>query len=163
MHHPTREEKQMIRSLRAVSLAFAAAAAVHAPSALAQANPELLVKQRQSAMTLIGKYWGPINGMAQGKVPYDAQVVARNAAFLDALSQMPWDGFDPSTKGVKSRALPAIWENPEKFKEAQERLRGAIVKLVAAANSGNQESVSAAAKVVGKACGACHNDFREKQ
>jgi cytochrome c556 len=76
---------------------------------------------------------------------------------------MPWDGFDPSTKGVKSRALPAIWENPEKFKEAQERLRGAIVKLVAAAKSGNQESVSAAAKVVGKACGACHNDFREKQ
>ena len=27
-----------------------------------------------------------------------ATVVARNAGWLGALRQMPWDGFDPSTK-----------------------------------------------------------------
>ena len=35
-------------------------------SAMAQAKPDVLVKQRQAAMTLIGKYWGPIAGMPSG-------------------------------------------------------------------------------------------------
>ena len=51
-------------------------------AALAQVKPEILVKQRQSAMTLIGKYFGPLGGMAQGKVPFDAKIVQRNAEYL---------------------------------------------------------------------------------
>ena len=129
-------------------------------AAFAQAKPDVLVKQRQAVMTLQGKYWGPVNGMAQGKVPYNAQIVARNTAYLDALTQMAWDGFDPSTKDEKSRALPAIYDDPAKFKEAQDRLRGAIGKLVAA--MGDEGSVKAAAGEVGKACGACHESFRAK-
>ena len=77
-------------------------------SVLAQAKPEQLVKQRQSAMTLIAKYWGPIAGMASGKVPYNADVVARNATYLENLAQMPWDGFNESAKDVKSAALPPL-------------------------------------------------------
>lgn len=142
-----------------VSLCAFAAAALLAHLAYAQQKPEILVKQRQAAMTLIGKYWGPLNAMAQGKAPYSAELAARNARFLDALSQMPWDGFDPGTKGEKSRALPAIYENPAKFKEAQERLRGAIAKLVAARDEG---AFKAAAGEVGKACGGCHDSFRAK-
>ena len=40
--------------------------------------------------------------MAQGKVPYNPRIVQRNAEYLGALAQMPWDGFDPSTKSVKA-------------------------------------------------------------
>ncbi len=131
-------------------------------NALAQAKPEVLVKQRQSAMTLQGKYWGPLGAMAQGKAPYNAEVVARNAAFLDALTQMPWDGFTAATKDEKNtKALPAIYENPAKFKEAQDRLRSAVGKLVAA-STGDEGAFKAAAGEVGKACGGCHNDFRQK-
>ena len=75
---------------------------------LAQAKPEVLVKQRQAVMTLQGKYFGPMAAMAQGKAPYDVKIVQRNAGFLDNLSRMPWDGFDPGTKDVKSAALPAV-------------------------------------------------------
>ena len=131
-------------------------------TAFAQAKPDVLVKQRQSAMTLQGKYWGPLNGMAQGKVPYNAQIVARNAGYLDALTQMPWDGFDPSTKDEKSRALPAVYDDAEKFKENQDRLRGAVGKLVAASKGGDEGAFKAAAGEVGKACGACHENFRAK-
>ena len=73
--------------------------AVYMFPAQAQVKPETLVKQRQSAMTLQGKYFYPIRAMAQGKAPYDANVVIRNVGYLDALSRMPWDGFQPSTKG----------------------------------------------------------------
>ena len=128
----------------------------------AQAKPEVLVKQRQAAMTLVGKYWGPTNAMAQGKAPYDANVAARNAGYLQALAQMPWDGFAESTKDTpeKTRALPAIWAEPAKFKEAAERLQSATAKLAAAAK--DEGAFKAAAGEVGKSCGACHNDFRAK-
>src|SRR5256885_2804658 len=101
-------------------------------AALAQAKPEQLVKQRQAVMTLQGKYFGPMGGMAQGKVPYNADVVRRNAGFLDNLSRMPWDGFDPSTKDVKdikTAALPAIWSEPDKFRQAADRLQAETSKL----------------------------------
>ena len=97
----------MNKKIFSACLALAVSAgAGYATSAFAQAKPEVLVKQRQAAMTLQGKYFGPLAAMAQGKAPYNADVAARNAAFLDVLSQMAWDGFSPSTKDTteKTRA-----------------------------------------------------------
>jgi len=131
--------------------------------AVAQVKPEILVKQRQAAMTLQGKYFGPLAGMAQGKLPYDANIVQRNAGYLDVLDRMPWDGFDPSTKNVKSAALPAIWSEPAKFKEAQERLQSEVSRLVSVSKGGDEGAVKAQIGAVGKACGNCHENFREKQ
>ena len=131
--------------------------------AVAQVKPEILVKQRQAAMTLQGKYFGPLAGMAQGKLPYYANIVQRNAGYLDVLDKMPWDGFDPSTKNVKSAALPAIWNEPAKFKEAQERLQSEVSRLVSVSKGGDEGAVKAQIGAVGKACGGCHENFREKQ
>ncbi|HLQ02725.1 MAG TPA: cytochrome c [Burkholderiales bacterium] len=135
-------------------------------TAFSQVKPEVLVKQRQSAMTLQGKYFGPMAGMAQGKVPYNGDVVARNAAYLDVLDKMPWDGFAESTKDlkdVKTAALPAIWNEPAKFKEAQERLQSEVSKLVSVSKSGDEAAVKAQIGAVGKSCGGCHENFRQKQ
>ena len=135
-------------------------------AALAQVKPEILVKQRQSAMTLIGKYFGPLGGMAQGKVPFDAKIVQRNADYLHALAQMPWDGFDASTKGikdVKTRALPAIWEQPGKVKEAIERFESEVGKLQQVSKGGDEGAIKAQIGAVGKSCGGCHEHFREKR
>ena len=131
--------------------------------AVAQAKPEILVKQRQAAMTLQGKYFGPLAGMAQGKLPYDASIVQRNAGYLDVLDKMPWDGFDPGTKNVKSAALPAVWSEPAKFKEAQERLQSEVARLVSVSKGGDEGAVKAQIGAVGKSCGNCHENFREKQ
>lgn len=151
----------MKKSLFAAALGVALGVA--ASSALAQAKPEVLVKQRQAAMTLIGKYFGPLGGMAQGKVPYNAQIVQRNAGYLDNLSRMPWDGFDASTKGEKSRALPAIWEQNDKFKEAAARFENEAAKLYQVSRSGDEAAVKAQIGAVGKSCGSCHDNFRQKQ
>jgi cytochrome c556 len=132
-------------------------------AALAQVKPDVLVKQRQSAMTLIGKYFGPLGGMAQGRVPFDAKLVQRNADYLNALAQMPWDGFDPSTKNEKSRALPAIWEQPDKVKDAAQRLQSEVGKLQSVAKEGDESAIKAQIGAVGKACANCHDNFREKQ
>jgi cytochrome c556 len=152
----------MRTSAVAVLLALSLGAVTDA--ALAQVKPELLVKQRQAVMTLQGKYLGPLGAMAQGKAPYNADIVRRNAAFLDNLSRMPWDTFDPSTKDVKgSNALPAIWEQPDKFKEAQSRLENELHKLYQVSQSGDENAVKAQIGAAAKACGGCHENFRQKQ
>ena len=149
----------MKKSLLAAGLAVALVSG----SALAQMKPETMVKQRQAAMTLLGKYWGPMAGMMQGKVPYDAKIVQRNAGFLDNISRMPWDGFAESTKDVKSAALPAIWSDSAKFAEAADRLQNEASKLYAVSRSGDEAAVKAQLGAVGKSCGGCHESFRQKQ
>ena len=134
-----------------------------AGAAMAQVKPEVLVKQRQAGMTLISKYFGPLGGMAQGKVPFNAQLVQRNADYLAALSQMPWDGFDPSTADVKSRAKPELYKEMDKVKGLIERFQGEVKKLQTAAKSGDEAAIKSQIAAVGKACGACHDPYREKQ
>jgi cytochrome c556 len=132
-------------------------------SAFSQAKPDVQVKQRQSAMALTAKYFGPLGMMAQGKIPFDAKVAVRNAAFLDALAKMPWDNFTPDTQAEKSRTLPEAFKDAGKFKDAQDRLQGDVAKLVSATKTGNEANIKAAAADVGKACAGCHDSFRAKQ
>jgi cytochrome c556 len=146
-----------------LSAALAVALGGVAGLAAAQAKPEQLVKQRQSAMTLIAKYWGPIAGMASGKVsPYNADVVSRNATYLENLAQMPWDGFHENTKGEKSRALPEVWSQRAKFDELATRLQTETAKLGDLARKKDEAGVKQQYAAVGKVCGACHEGFRAK-
>ncbi len=135
----------------------------YACGALAQVKPETLVDQRVAAMRLQGKYfYGSLLPMAQGKIPYDASVAARNASYLEVLAKMPWDGFEPSTKDLKTRALPDVYAEPAKFKAAQDSLNAEVTKLVAATKSGNEANVKTAIMDVNKSCGSCHDTFRAK-
>lgn len=131
-------------------------------AAMAQAKPDVLVKQRQAAMTLIGKYWGPIAGMPSGKAPYNAERVATNAAYLEVLSKMPWDGFTADTKGENSKALPAVFTDTAKFKDGADAMQRSIASLAKISKGGDEASVKAAIAEVGKTCGGCHENFRAK-
>ncbi len=134
-----------------------------AGAAVAQVKPEVLLKQRQAGMTLISKYFGPLGGMAQGKVPFNAQLVQRNANYLAVLTEMPWDGFDPSTANEKSRAKPELFKEMDKVKELIDRFQGEVKKLQTAAKGGDEAAIKSQIAAVGKACGACHDRYREKQ
>jgi cytochrome c556 len=149
--------KNLVAAVVAVTLGSIAGIAA------AQQKPDVLVKQRQSAMTLIGKYWGPIAGMASGKVsPYNADVVSRNATYLENLAQMPWDGFHDSTKDEKSRTLPEAYSQKAKFDELAQRLQSETAKLGELARKKDEAGVKQQYAAVGKVCGACHEGFRAK-
>jgi len=152
----------MTKSLVAAALAVTLGSL--AGFAAAQVKPEIMVKQRQSAMTLIGKYWGPIAGMASGKVsPYNADVVSRNATYLENLAQMPWDGFHESTKDEKNtKALPEVWSQKAKFDELAQRLQTETAKLGEVARKKDEAGVKQQYAAVGKVCGGCHESFRAK-
>jgi cytochrome c556 len=140
----------------AVGVGFAA-------GVLAQAKPETLVQQRVSAMRLQGKYLYPLVAMAQGRVPYDGAIVSRNAGYLDVLIRMPWDGFDPSTKDVKSNALPDVYADPAKFKTAIDQMYAEMSKFQATVKTGNEANIKTAILDLNKVCNSCHDTFRQKQ
>ncbi|MEO6408722.1 MAG: cytochrome c [Burkholderiaceae bacterium] len=132
-------------------------------NAVAQVKPEVLVEQRQAAMILQAKYLYSLLPMAQGRIPYDGAIVARNAGYLDVLIRMAWDSFEPSTQGVKSRALPEVYSDPAKFKAAQETMFAEMAKFVAIVKTGNEASIKPAIVDLNKACNACHETFRQRQ
>ena len=129
---------------------------------MAQAKPDVLVKQRQSAMVLIGKYWGPIAGMPTGKAPYNAERVATNAPLLEMLAKMPWDGFHENTKGENSRALPAVFTDTAKFKDGADAMQRSLTNLVKVSKGTDEAATKAAIAEVGKTCSSCHETFRAK-
>lgn len=137
--------------------------AVWATPASSQARPEVPVKQRQAAMALQGKYFYPMRNMAQGKIPYDASTVARNVVFLDALARMPWDGFTPATRDIKSQATAAVFTDTAKFKEAQDRFMAEVTRLTEVARKGDEASIRPQVMAVDKSCNSCHDTFRERQ
>lgn len=145
--------------LTAGALALGVACALPAS---AQVRPDVLVKQRQAAMILQGKYFYPIRAQAQGKVPYDAAFVARNVVFLDALARMPWDGFTPATKDIKTAATPAVFSDTAKWKDAQDRFLAEVTRLVEITRKGDESAIRAQILAVDKSCNACHDPFRER-
>ena len=109
--------------------------------------------------------------MAQDKIPYNKDVFVANAVRLESVWAMNparffVSGSDKPVAGAKiagfTDAKGEIWSQPDKFKAAFDKNTEAIGKLAAAARSGDEKTMKAAAGDVGKACGGCHDDFRAK-
>ena len=147
-----------------LAAATAAGLATALPAAAQWQKPEDAIKYRQSVLTVMANHFGRIGAMAQGKAPFDAKAAADNAEIALMMSKLPFVAFLEGTdKGLPNRAKPEIWSNNAKFKAAAEKMQGEMVKLDAAAKSGNFDAVKAAAGAVGSACKACHDDFRAEK
>jgi cytochrome c556 len=131
------------------------------PAAAQFQKPEDAIKYRQSAFTVMGNHFGRIAAMAQGRVPFDPKVAAENADIVLTMSKLPYQAFGEGTdKGLPQRAKPEVWKEQPKFKAAAEKMQGEVVKLDAAAKTGNLDAIKAAVGAVGGSCKACHDDFR---
>lgn len=146
-------------SIRLATLA--AATALSLPAAAQFAKPEDAIKYRQSVMFMQGQHLGRIFAMANGRVPFDAKVVAENAAVLDVIDKLPFAAFIDGTDKGTTRAKPEIWAERAKFDAAAQKMQDEVSKLVAAAKTGNQDQVKAAAGAVGGACKACHDAYQK--
>lgn len=140
---------------------FTLAALLALPAAAQFRKPEDAVKYRQSVMYTMGThFYSRIGAMANGRVPFDAKAAADNADVVANLSKLPWAGFGPETNGVgKTDAKAAIWAEPAKFKELSEKMQAEVVKLQAAAKTGNIDALKAQYRATGESCKACHDAF----
>jgi cytochrome c556 len=130
-------------------------------TALAQQKPEDTIKYRQSALFILGQNFGPLAAMAQGKVPYDKDAAVRYAEIAAFVVKLPWNSFGPGTDtGGNTKAKPGIWQNLDDFHAKRDKMLSEIEKLPAAA--GDLDSLKAQVGATGKACKACHDEYRAK-
>jgi cytochrome c556 len=124
-------------------------------------RPDDAVKYRKAALSVMGTHFSRVGAMATGRAPFDAKAVADNMAVVETLSKLPWDAFGPGTEKGDTRALPAVWTEQAKFKAASEKMQGEVVKLNAAAKTGNLDAIKTAFGATAASCKACHDDFRK--
>ncbi len=140
----------------------AATMALSMPVAAQFQKPEDALKYRQSALSVMGTHFSRLGLMANGRVPFDARLAQENAAIVETMSKLPWAGFGPETERITSgtKARPDIWMDNAKFKQASENMMAEVVKLNAAAKTGNLDQVRAAFGSTAASCKACHDAFR---
>ncbi len=132
---------------------------------LAADSPENLVKYRQSVMKAIGGHTGAIAAVVKGEVSHGSHV-ANHARGIKDMSLIVPDIF-PANSGPdsfeKTRALPAIWKDPGKFKQAVTNFQAAAAKFAEIAEGGDMQAIGAGLGELGKSCGGCHKPFRQKK
>jgi cytochrome c556 len=107
----------------------------------------------------------PLGGMLKNKVPFDAAVAAKSATHIGELGGMIPDVFTFDTRdktSAKTKAQDGVWTNQADFKAKADDLVKAATALQEAAKGGDKGATLKAAGAVGKACGACHDNFRNK-
>lgn len=123
-------------------------------------RPDDAVKYRQSALFMMGQHFGRVGAMANGRVPFDAAIAQQEMAIVMALAPLPWAGFTPESRDIRSRAQPNIWTEKAKFDEAGQNTLKSLTALDAAAKTGNLDAVRRAFAETAATCKACHDNFR---
>jgi cytochrome c556 len=144
-----------------LAVATAAGLCTALPAAAQFQKPEDAVKYRQGAFTVMANHFGRIGAMVQGKVPFDAATLAANAEIVQSMSKLPYAGFVEGTASG-TKAKPSIWTERDKFDAAAKKMQEEVVKLNAAAKTGNLETIKTAFGAAGGSCKACHDDYRDK-
>jgi cytochrome c556 len=158
------------------ALGTAAACALFATAAIAQQGPppptpeqkaQQSVELRQSVFKLLDWNNKPMGAMLRGQAPFDAGVVKTNATNIANLAEMIPALFTADTSSftsVKTEALNNIWTNKADFDAKAKALIDAATALSAAAGSGGDAAALRPAVItMGKACGSCHDNFRQKE
>jgi len=121
------------------------------------------VDYRQGAYKIMGWQMGILGDMARGEKPFDhkrAQEAARNLQWAERLTATT---YSPDTKGAKkTRLLQKAWNEMDTFADRGRSLKTEINQLLMALEAGDEAKAKGHIGSVGKACKACHDDYREK-
>jgi cytochrome c556 len=138
---------------------------ISATLALAHEGATGVVKERMDLMESQKEAMKVIGDMAKGKTKFDAVKASEAARDIgDTAKKIP-ELFPEGSGGEKNKsdALPAVWENWDRFTANADDLGSAAETLAAAlGDSANQEWKPAFQKVA-DVCKSCHEDFRAKK
>ena len=136
---------------------FAVVGAVAGPAETAQ------IKPRQDKLRDMGGALKAINDeIKKGRLDWDniilpnVQTVKDRSGYL--LKWFP-KGSGPES-GVKTYALPALWQKNDDFVKLGKAMQAEALKLDEVAATKNTDAFKAQVLVIGKACKACHDNYR---
>ncbi|MDJ0776999.1 MAG: cytochrome c [Gammaproteobacteria bacterium] len=149
---------------RALLLVTALAATCPAGQAVyAHEEATGVVKERMDTMKQLGKRMKTLKSLVRSSSAYDATRVASLAGEIRGISDQVESGFPAGSIEHPSEALPAIWENWERFVELIDAMKTESEKLGEAARDSDQRAALKQFAALGKTCRGCHTDFRQKK
>jgi cytochrome c556 len=121
------------------------------------------VKVRQGLFEVQNFSFAPAAAVLRG-APLNAQAVQVAAKRIQMTSSMIPDVFKFDTRKfmVNTKARDDIWASPADFQMKADALNMAAQELEMVAASGDAATIKPAIIKVGKACGSCHDQFRNK-
>ncbi len=142
--------------------AMTATAVAHAENE-AQESISQAIDYRTSVMTVIRWNFKPMGDMLKGKRAYDGAAFSRHmkdlesAVSLDLLPGFPED----SDEGEDTSAKAEIWMDWEDFEQKFQDLRQQTGRLSKAVRGGDRAAIETEFNALGKACKACHKEYKE--
>ena len=127
---------------------------------IADSTPEDAMDYRIAVMTSLRGHIGAASMIARGLIENTGQLMGHAEGLSNGAAEI--ENLFPAGSAVNdSKALPAVWSEPEKFAAAAEAAVEATAAFEVAAASGDPEAISAAFRKVGGSCKGCHDDFRQ--
>jgi cytochrome c556 len=123
-----------------------------------------VIAARQASFKEVGKANKAINEELK-KPEATIAVVRANAALLLRAGDRAFKGFPRGSgpdAGVKTTALPAIWERQADFRAGADKMIAAAKALNGAAVRGDIAQVRTASAALGQTCKSCHTSFRAR-
>lgn len=148
--------------MKHLCLSAAIVGSLLAGNAFAQAKPEDAIKYRRGVFAVMGWNFGALAAIAKGERPHDKDEAARRAATVAFMSRLPAEGFIPGSDKGDTKAKPEIWTEMDDFKAKLEKMQGEAAKLADVAKGGDLAALKAQVGETGKACKACHDNYRNK-
>ena len=146
------------------SLVVASAAMAQGAPMTPEQQQTAAILTRQGLFKVQGFVFGPVGGMLRGG-KFDATVAEKAAERLQVTGGLIPELFAKDTHtftGTPTKAREGIWTNKSDFDAKANDLVKAATDLEAAGKSGDEAGIKKAGIAVGKACGACHDQFRDK-
>jgi cytochrome c556 len=163
MNHLTR-----IGTLAALATVSAIAASQDAiTKAASQAEADKAIEARIAIFKEIKELNDPIGRMLRpGGPQLDPTLVATNATKIAALAAKIPAAYQVDTRGftaTKTGALDGIWNSFPDFKSKADALVTAANAAAEAGKSGDAAATRRAIGGIGRACGSCHDAYRQKE
>ena len=131
------------------------------PAAALAESAENYIKYRQGVMKAIGGHMGASTQIVRGRVSPEGHLSMHAQALAD-LNKDLTSLFPEGSDFGETEAKEEIWDNWEAFGKAAKQSQQATANFAAAVAEGDAEKIAASHRQVGKACKACHEDFRQK-
>ena len=124
----------------------------------ALADGEVEAQYRKSVMKSVGGHMSSMGTILKNNVHMEDLVL--HARGLAGLADIAPELFPEGSNIEKSKALPAIWENPVEFSEAMDRFKEAAEGMASAADTEDMSEIGPAIQALGGSCKGCHDDFK---
>lgn len=125
---------------------------------------QAIIEARQGQYKKLGKAFKTISDQLRSGSP-DMSIIESATASVPEITKgiETWfpAGSGPES-GIKTAALPAIWEKPAEFTKAVGNFKAASMALVAAGKTGDATAITAAFRGTGGTCKGCHDNFKSK-